>query len=79
MADSSVSSNTIDTTGNTSNTNTNTSRTITSIVKKSQLGQRKTADDTLDIEWNIVPPVVISSDRDLQAICKNNQIIRLIM
>jgi hypothetical protein len=34
------------------------------------VGQKKTADNTLDVEWKAIPPVVIDADASDTATCK---------
>jgi hypothetical protein len=35
------------------------------------VGQKKTADNTPDVEWKAIPPVVIDADASDTATCKN--------
>lgn len=35
------------------------------------VGQKKTADNTLDVEWKATPPVVIDAESSDTATCKN--------
>jgi hypothetical protein len=38
------------------------------------VGQKKTADNTLDLEWKAIPPVVIDADASDTATCKTRSV-----